>query len=268
VLSAPLLILIALALAVAPVAGTGAQVQPDVHFVPTPQSTVVEMLEMAKVGPGDVVYDLGSGDGRIVITAVRDFRADRGIGIDIDPERVAEGIANAKDAGVSDRVTFLQANIFEFDFSEATVVTLYLLSDLNIRLKPRLLALRPGTRVVSHAFDMGDWRPEQRTERAYFWIVPAGVQGRWQWTAGETPYRMELSQKFQDVSGTLGAAGETTAIRDVQLTGDRLRFAALVPHGAGARQLRFDGRVTDTHRIEGVAEIAGETHPVVATRQD
>jgi trans-aconitate methyltransferase len=150
---------------------------PDVIFLPTPPEVVAAMLTVARVGKGDVIYDLGSGDGRIVISAVKDFGAARGVGIDIDPERVAEASANARQAGVADRVTFLNQDLFTTDFSEATVVTLYLLPSLNLRLRPKLLSdLRPGTRIVSHAFDIGDWVPEQTLHvggrTVYYWTVP------------------------------------------------------------------------------------------------
>ena len=148
----------------------------DVPFVPTPEKVVERMLEIAKVGPNDLVYDLGSGDGRIVIAAAKKHGA-RGVGIDIDPERVKEARANARSAGVSDRVEFREADLFKTDLSEATVVTLYLLSSVNLQLRPKLLSeLKPGTRIVSHAFDMGDWKP-LRTEKVgsstvYYWVVP------------------------------------------------------------------------------------------------
>jgi SAM-dependent methyltransferase len=150
---------------------------PDVIFVPTPPEVVAAMLRVARVGKGDVIYDLGSGDGRIVISAVKDFGAARGVGIDIDPERIAEASANARQAGVADRVTFLNQDLFTTNFSDATVVTLYLLPSLNLRLRPKLLSdLKPGTRIVSHAFDIGDWVPEQTIDvggrRVYFWTVP------------------------------------------------------------------------------------------------
>lgn len=152
--------------------------RPDVIFVPTPQEVVNAMLKVAKVGPGDVVYDLGSGDGRIPITAVRDFNAARATGIDIDPQRIKEATANLAAAGGLDgRVRFLNQDLFETDISEATVVTLYLLPSLNVKLRPKLMKeLKPGTRVVSHAFDMGDWAPEQTLDvegrRVYYWTIP------------------------------------------------------------------------------------------------
>jgi predicted O-methyltransferase YrrM len=151
--------------------------KPDVVYVPTPQPAVEAMLEMAQVRDGDILYDLGSGDGRIPITAARKYNV-RAVGIDIDPERIEEAQANARAAGVTDRVTFRQEDLFEADFSDATVVTLYLLQRLNEKLKPRLLSeLQPGTRIVSHAFTMGDdWPPEQTVtvdgSTLYLWTIP------------------------------------------------------------------------------------------------
>jgi tRNA G37 N-methylase Trm5 len=156
--------------------------KPDVIYVPTPEAVVEEMLRLANVGKDDVVYDLGCGDGRIVITAAKKYGA-RGVGIDIDPERIKESNENARKAGVTDRVKFLQQDLFETDFREATVVTLYLLPALNLKLRPKLLSeLKPGTRIVSHAFDMGDWKPdkvvtghgEEHDRTIYFWVVPEG----------------------------------------------------------------------------------------------
>jgi 2-polyprenyl-3-methyl-5-hydroxy-6-metoxy-1,4-benzoquinol methylase len=154
-----------------------AQKQPDVVYVPTPEKVVDKMLEVAKVSKNDVLYDLGSGDGRIPITAAKKFGT-RGIGIDIDPERIREANANAKKAGVSDKVTFRQQDLFTSDFSEATVVTLYLLPELNVKLRDQLFKqLKPGTRIVSHAFDMGDWKPEKTLQvdgrTVYYWTIPA-----------------------------------------------------------------------------------------------
>jgi cyclopropane fatty-acyl-phospholipid synthase-like methyltransferase len=149
---------------------------PDVIFVPTPEAVVDAMLKVAKVGPTDIVYDLGCGDGRIVIAAARNYGA-RGVGIDVDPRRIAEAQANARQAGVTDRVQFRQQDLFEADIHQATVVTLYLLPSLNVRLLPKLERdLEPGTRIVSHAFDMGDWKPEQHLvvegRDVYSWTLP------------------------------------------------------------------------------------------------
>ncbi|MBC7744776.1 MAG: class I SAM-dependent methyltransferase [Flavobacterium sp.] len=148
----------------------------DVPYVPTRPAVVDAMLKLAKVGPNDVLYDLGCGDGRIVITAAKKYGA-TGKGIDLNPERIREANQNAKDANVTDKVKFEQADLFKTDFSPASVVTLYLLPSVNLRLRPTLLKqLKPGTRIVSHDFDMGDWKPEQTIEvdgaTIYFWTVP------------------------------------------------------------------------------------------------
>ncbi len=151
----------------------------DVPYVPTPQPVVDAMLQVAKVGKNDVLYDLGSGDGRIVNTAAQKFGT-RGVGIDINPERIKEANDNAQKAGVTDHVKFVQQDLFTTDFSEATVVTLYLLPEVNAKLRPKLLKeLKPGSRIVSHAFDMGDWKPQQTLnvegKTIYYWVVPEQV---------------------------------------------------------------------------------------------
>ncbi|MFB2936758.1 cyclopropane-fatty-acyl-phospholipid synthase family protein [Aerosakkonemataceae cyanobacterium BLCC-F154] len=167
----------------------------DVPFVPTPEIVVAEMLKQAKVDKNDVLYDLGSGDGRIVITAAQKFGA-RGVGIDIDPELVKKSQENAQKAGVADRVKFMQQDLFKTDLSEATVVTLYLLPDVNLKLRPKLLSeLKPGTRVVSHNYDMGEWKPENvvkvkgpRYEHTvYSWVVPKEIPANLRPTPATTP---------------------------------------------------------------------------------
>jgi len=150
----------------------------DVPYVPTRPELVEQMLKLAQIKNTDTVYDLGCGDGRIVIMAAQKFGA-HGVGVDIDPERIKEANENAKKAGVSERVKFVQANLFDADIHSATVVTLYLLPDVNLRLRPKLLKdLKPGTRIVSHSFSLGDWKPEKETDadgsRLYLWTVPAG----------------------------------------------------------------------------------------------
>jgi precorrin-6B methylase 2 len=152
----------------------------DVPYVPTPQAVVDRMLQIANVTDDDVVYDLGSGDGRIPITAVRQYNVQRAVGVDINPERISEANQNAQSANVTDRVEFREQDLFETDLREATVVTLYLLPEVNLRLRPKLLSeLRPGSRIVSHAFDMGDWEPERVEEvggnTIYYWTVPENV---------------------------------------------------------------------------------------------
>jgi hypothetical protein len=159
-----------------PVSGQTPQKHPEVPYVPTPQIVVDEMLKLAAVTSSDVVYDLGSGDGRIVITAAKKYGA-RGVGVDLDPERVKEANANAVTAGVTDRVKFVEQDLFETNLKEASVVTLYLLPAVNLKLRPKLLSeLKPGTRVVSHRFDMGDWKPDKTVEidgsKIYYWVIP------------------------------------------------------------------------------------------------
>ena len=182
-LSAAVLLLVAVACAQAP---TPATKPLDVPYVPTHESLVDEMLRMANVGKNDILYDLGSGDGRIVITAARNFGT-RGVGYDLDPERISEARENARRAGVTDRVRFEQQDIFTAKIADATVVTMYLLPDVNLKLRPKLLSeLKPGTRIVSHNYDLGDWAPLQRKEMdvsginhtLFLWIVPPRSSGR------------------------------------------------------------------------------------------
>lgn len=177
----------------------------DVPYVPTPQAVVNAMLDIAKVRQGDYLIDLGSGDGRIVITAAKQYGAE-GFGVDIDPERIIESNQNAKEAGVSDRVEFIQADLFTTDFSKANVLTMYLLPQVNLRLRPVILdTLKPGTRIVSHAFDMGDWEPDQRREvegkQVYYWVVPAKVGGAWRVTEGGKAQTVTLTQQYQMLEG-------------------------------------------------------------------
>lgn len=245
--------------------------KPDVPYVPTPPEVVAAMLNLAKVSGDDLLYDLGSGDGRIVITAAQKFGT-RGIGVDINPQRISEAETNARQAGVTDRVQFLLQDLFETDLREATVVTLYLLPKVNLKLRPILLRdLKPGTRVVSHDFDMGDWRADHMVQVAghevYFWVIPAQVAGTWTWNSGNSgdsqPYELRLTQQFQQVSGVLKANGRENPIANVKLIGDQLDFVTL------PEMLTFSGRVNgDT--ITGQVEIqnagAKSQQPWVASR--
>ena len=176
-------------------------------YVPTPQVTVDEMLRLAEVNDKDFVIDLGSGDGRLVITAAQKFGA-RGLGMDIDANLVAESEENARLAGVADRVKFAQQDFFKADISQATVITMYLLPSVNMLLRPVLLGLKPGTRIVSHDFDLGDWPPDRKTtvrKNTFLWIVPAQVAGRWRMKLPLPPIErlldLELTQRHQEVSG-------------------------------------------------------------------
>jgi SAM-dependent methyltransferase len=241
---------------------------PDVVFVPTPMEVVEKMLSLAQVSQEDVVYDLGCGDGRLVVTAAKKYGA-RGVGIDIDPQRVAESKANAAKENVTGRVRFMEADLFETDISEATAVTLYLLPELNVRLRPKLFReLRPGTPIVSHDFDMGEWKPDQtvaveapdRVHTVYFWVIPADVSGAWTWTekdasGKDVDYRLDLDQDFQNMTGTLSVDGREQKIEQASVTGDRLSFT--VYRGEGQAPATFSGRVSG-NVMSGSVERPGE----------
>lgn len=241
----------------APLAAPAQQGYPfDVPYVPTPPVVVEEMLRLAAVGAGDFVIDLGSGDGRLVIAAARLFGA-RGVGVDLDAERIAESRDNAAAAGVAGRVGFEQADLFRFDLAPATVVTLYLLPTVNARLRPRLLDLAPGTRIVSHDFDLGDWQPDARStvrKNVFLWVVPARVAGRWRiefaLPGGPRSVDVEFRQKHQQVEGLVRAGGRIEEAWNARLDGTRLRFTLVDAAGGNDSNLYFDGRVAGD-AIEG-----------------
>jgi len=244
-----------------------------VPYVPTPQVVVERMLEIAKVGPRDYLIDLGSGDGRIVVTAAKQ-RGARGFGVDLSPVRIKESNENAAKAGVSDRVTFQQRDLFETDLSDATVITMYLLPRVNLDLRPKLLELKPGTRLVSHDFSMEDWKPDASFEMdvkekyggaggsssIYFWIVPARVSGAWHWqlTVGGKPqaYELMLDQKFQAISGTARVGGRSVKLENAKLSGDQIRFSFSANVNGSPIKHEFSGRVMDKG-IEGTVRLAG-----------
>jgi len=206
----------------------------DVIWLPTPGALVERMLTMAQVGPRDVLYDLGSGDGRMVIAAAK--RGAQAVGIEFNPELVAHSESQARAQGVARKARFVQGDFFETDFSQASVVALYLLSTLNMRLRPTLLKMRPGTRVVSHAFNMDDWAPDevsradQRT--AYLWIVPAAVEGSWRVELqGGPSFDVTLAQRFQKIEGTLALGTVAVGLREPVLRGDTIRFGFVDQHG-------------------------------------
>jgi hypothetical protein len=227
----------------------------DVIWVPTPESLVERMLAMAKVTAKDFVIDLGSGDGRTVIAAAK--KGATALGIEYNPNMVALSQRNAAQAGVSDRAKFMKADIFETDFSKATVITMYLLPDLNIRLRPKLLDMRAGTRVVSHAFTMGDWDPDERAEvesrSAMLWIVPAKVQGEWMFKGPEQGFDANFDQKYQHVSGTIKQGRSDVKIDDGKLDGDAIAFN----YTDGAKRYRFTGRVVGDEIRGGLDGSAG-----------
>ena len=212
----------------------------DVPYVPTPSDVVKRMLEVAEVGPEDFVIDLGSGDGRIAIAAVKEFNAMGSMGVDLNPERIAEATANAKEAGVTGKVEFREQNLFDTDFSKATVLTMYLLPNVNVSLRPKILKLKPGTRVVSHAFDMDEWEADhyERVDgrSVYMWIVPAAVEGRWKVEAADGDLELSLIQEYQNVTGTAkGPKGESLPVAG-KVRGSNIELN--VGEGDGARKLR------------------------------
>ena len=227
----------------------------DVIWVPTPDALVKRMLQLGGVTKDDYVIDLGAGDGKIVITAARDFGA-RGLGIEYNPEMVAHAQRLAQAAGVADRAKLEKADIFESDFSRATVITMYLLPTLNLRLRPTLMKLKPGTRLLTHAFSLGGWQPDEvsRADGAtgHLWLVPANVTGHWKLTYPQGGRRltvpMEVTrQRFQFPEGTLDLNGVETSLRDARVIGEQLRFAFTGTDGV----LRtFNGRVNGA-RMEG-----------------
>ncbi|MBY0269984.1 MAG: class I SAM-dependent methyltransferase [Burkholderiales bacterium] len=228
----------------------------DVPFVPTPYVVIEEMLRLANVTPQDFVMDLGSGDGRVLITAAKKFGA-RGIGVDLDGELVAESIEAAAAAGVGERVKFLQQDLFKTDISQATVITMYLLPGVMMRLRPLLLNLKPGTRLVSHDFRLDDWNPDATTQirkNAFLWIVPAKVAGKWDMkftlpgadsSASAHSITLELRQKFQEVDGFARFDGRHAQVWGSRLSGDRLSFVIVDDRDRDHEaSLYFEGRVS------------------------
>jgi SAM-dependent methyltransferase len=235
--------------------GCGAR-GPDVIYLPSASDVVTRMLDLAQVGSDDVVYDLGCGDGRIVIAAARD-RGARGVCVDIDPSLVARSRRNADTAGVADRIEFRHADMFETDLRSATVVALYLSPSLNVRLRPKLFReVRPGTWIVSHNFEMGDWKPDTvvrvtwpagTTSAVQAWRLPADVAGTWELVVssdtGERRFRVRFSQQYQQVNGTASEDGRTVTVGGARLAGDSLAFRLSAKAGDRPDLLRFAGRV-------------------------
>jgi len=248
--------------------------QPSVPYVPTPQAVVERMLAMAKVTAGDYLIDLGSGDGRIVVTAARKYGA-RGFGVDLNPERIDEANDNARSNRVTDKVAFYQRNLFDTDLSQATVITMYLLPRVNLQLRPKLLDLKPGTRLVSHDFDMGDWKADEHVRMGandkfsgaggesdvYLWIVPAKVAGTWhsRLTAAGKPqtYEIRLEQKYQSVGGSVRVNGKPALIQGAKLSGAQLTFSFTAEINGAPVKHEFSGRV-DGGRMVGEAALSGK----------
>ena len=260
------------ALTVVPSTGRGQPTRrPDVHFVPTPMDVVDTMLAVARVTKNDRLFDLGSGDGRIVIAAAKRFGT-RGIGIDIDPERITESRRNADTARVTQLVEFRQADLFETDLRSATVVTLYLLPRLNVQLRPKLFAeLRPGARIVSHAFDMGDWQADSTIlvggRTAYYWLMPANVDGTWTLSApaaggASRSYDVRLQQSYQRLTGTATSGGREISVENARVKGDSVMFTLIDQAGGGQasaqQRVQFAGRVSAETITGGVAGSTGQ----------
>ncbi len=240
----------------------------DVIWVPTPDELVERMLRMAQVTPNDFVIDLGSGDGRIAIAAAKKFGA-RAQGIEYNPDMVELSNKSAQSQGVGNRVRFVKADIFESDFSQATVITMYLLPGLNLKLRPKLLDMKPGTRISSHQFTMDDWEPDETTmmdgRRAYFWVVPAKVQGSWRLNAGNDQWDMTLDQKYQKIDGNVRLGPLNAGLRETRLVGERIQFALVDANGV---RRDFTGRVTGPNAMEGTMrmETGGEARWTAARR--
>jgi SAM-dependent methyltransferase len=231
----------------------------EVPYIRTPQVVVDKMLALAEVGPDDFLIDLGSGDGRIVITAAQN-RGARGFGVELDPTLVDASNEAARKAGVAERAQFFARDLFETDIREATVLTMYLLPAVNLQLRPRILQLKPGTRVVSHDWDMGEWQPDAKVvleglskpvmpvqaSTAYLWIVPAKVAGTWKvQLEGAKPESMEIefTQRFQEISGVAKRAQGRTLLQSAHLRGAEIRFAVIDETQRPSIPLQFFGRV-------------------------
>jgi SAM-dependent methyltransferase len=254
----------------------------EVPYIPSQANVVDAMLSIAEVGPQDYVVDLGSGDGRIVIAAAKRYGA-RGLGIELDRTLVAGSRANAAREGVSDKVTFLHQDIFDADFHDATVVTMYLLPEVNLQLRPRILfELRPGTRIVSHDYDMADWEPERslvipvpektvglrKESSIYLWIVPARIAGYWRGTLtgpqGEEPVLIEFLQRFQNASATIHLRSSSMA-GGGRIQGDTISLSLRRQGIFESQLLHFTLRVTEG-RIQGEAVEGGQRYVLRATR--
>ena len=243
----------------------------DVVYVPTPQAVVDAMLHMAKVGPADMLFDLGSGDGRIVVTAAKTFGA-RALGVELDRYLLGVASESARRAGVADRARFVEQDLFQTDITSATVITTYLLPEMNLKLRPKILALPAGTRVVAHDYHFGDWLPDESAtlevpekqvgtpgvSYVYLWRVPATASGQWRSELTLRSARLEIeirvAQRFQMLSGSVKVGAATVPIRNAQLVGDRVSFDCETTLAGVSTRLEFRGRVSGA-AIEGTASV-------------
>jgi len=243
----------------------------DVVWVPTPDEVVERMLNMAQTKPEDYVIDLGAGDGKIAIAAAKKFGA-RSLGIEYNPDMAALAQRNAQAAGVLGKAQIVQGDIFVTDFTQATVLTMYLLPSLNMKLRPQILAMRPGTRVVAHAFNMEDWEADESSDvdgrRAYLWIVPANVSGRWAMelsgAGGSEKLSLNLDQKFQKIEGVAYLGSILAGLREPRLSGFRIGFAYVDNRGV---RRDFTGRVTGSSMEGSFRTDAGAEGRWTATKK-
>jgi SAM-dependent methyltransferase len=238
----------------------GKKTDPDVIFETTPHKVVKEMLKLAEVKSSDTVYDLGSGDGRIVIAAAKDFGAN-GVGVEIDKDLIDESIRNAQQAGANDRVRFVQEDLFQMNLADATVVTMYLLPKLNVRLSPKFLKeLKPGSKIVSHRWEMGKWKPDKTLQAygstVYLWVVPAQVEGNWRVTLRNEKesreYILAIKQDFQKIRATLGDEKRRYTVEDINLEGNGIGISV------------SDGVKGKAFKINMEAEVKGDTMEGIA----
>jgi len=242
-----------------PAAGANQKVELDVPYEPTSYGIASEMLTIANVTSKDLLYDLGCGDGRIVIMAAKE-RGTKGIGVDVDPERIRESRENAERAGVSHLVSFYEQNLFQTKISDATVMMLYLWPEVNLKLRPKLLKeLKPGTRIVSHSHTMGEWADDATREveghTLHFFVVPANASGRWQWTGPDKEtWSLELTQKFQKIKGSIRVGKQTFPIFNSSLRGNELIFSVERKRQEAQDVLSFSGRISDDSIHGEIAE--------------
>ena len=238
----------------------------DVIWVPTPEGLIEKMLSVAKVNDKDTLFDLGAGDGIIAITAARQYRA-KSVGIEYNPEMAQFARRKVAEAGMTDKVKIITGDIFQEDFSSATVVTLYLMPHLNLKLRPILLKMKPGTRVVSNTFTMGEWEPDETVSdqhwKAFFWVVPAQIEGAWVMTGMDGgPLRLNISQSFQNIGGTLTSGGQTLALLGAKLRGDEVKFQFVTPD---RKVHAFSGRL-EGRRLTGTVVAEYSSTSVEMTR--
>ncbi len=253
----------------------------DVPYVPTPWEVVDAMLKLGTVGPNDYLIDLGSGDGRIVIAAAKKLGA-RGFGVDLDDNLVRTARRNAESEGVKDRAEFFTRNLFDTDMSKASVITMYLFNSVNLRLRPSLFQLKPGTRLVSHDFDMAKWTPDAKltvdvpgksygppSSEIFMWVVPANASGQWRWqlsvAGAKFDYDATFEQTFQMIAGAAQSGGRSVLLREARVRGESVSFTLMSERDGRTTRQEYSGRIVgDT--LEGQAVIDGVPTPWRATR--